>query len=32
MADFFCIETFVPGYLTWLAIRLIGFHETIRLW
>jgi hypothetical protein len=32
MADLFCVDTFIPGYLAWLAIRLIGFHETVRLW
>jgi hypothetical protein len=32
MSDLFSIDTFIPGYLIWLAIRLVGFHEAIRLW
>jgi hypothetical protein len=32
MADLFAIETFLPAYMTWLTIRLVGFHEAIRLW
>jgi hypothetical protein len=32
MASFFCVDTFLPAYLAWLAIRLVGFREAVRLW
>jgi hypothetical protein len=32
MSELFCADMFVPGYLVWLAIRLIGLGEEIRIW
>jgi hypothetical protein len=32
MADYFAIDTFLPAYMAWLMIRLVGFHEAIRVW
>jgi hypothetical protein len=32
MESLFCVDTFIPAYLGWLVIRLVGFHEPIRLW
>ncbi len=31
MTDLFSADTFVPGYLLWLAIRYVGLGETFRI-